>query len=184
VVALAGVLYFGIFAGVLIGVAVSLLVLLYQTNHQPVQVLGRQPGTRHWRAITEHGSEETIAGLTAVRAGGRLYFANAQRVCDHVIALVDAVSPAPRAVVFDASEIPDLEFTALMSLAGLDRDLQRRGIRLCMAGLHRVPAEMVQRALERYEGNPVRLFDDVDAAVAAFELESGQSDAGQQEEQR
>jgi len=183
VVALAGVLYFGIFAGVLIGVAVSLLVLLYQTNHQPVQVVGRQPGTRHWRAVSEHGNEETFPGLVAVRAGGRLYFANAQRACDHVLALVDATAPAPRVVVFDASEIPDLEFTALMSLGGLDHDLQSRGIELWMAGLHRVPAEMVQRALEGYKGRPVRLFDDVDAAVAAFELEIRPAAESQQKEQ-
>ena len=73
--------------------------------------------------------------------------------------------------ILDASAIPDLEFTALQALAGLNQELHTRGVTLCLAGLHRVPREMVQRALTLYEGPGVPLCDDVEAAVAAFEHE-------------
>ncbi len=171
-VAVAGVLVLGVLNGVLIAVLVSMLVLLYQTNHQPVELLGREPGTQHWRALTGAQPVETVPGLVVVRAQGRLYFANAQRVTDHLSALVEGISPSPRVVVLDASAIPDLEFTALQALAGLNQELQARGAALWLAGLHRVPREMVQRALALYEGPSVRLCDDVEAAVAAFEHEA------------
>lgn len=168
-VALVGVLPLGILNGVLVAVLVSMLVLLYQTNTQPVELLGREPGTQHWRALTPGQPGETVPGLAVVRAQGRLYFANAQRVADHVLALAEGVSPPVRLVVLDASVIPDLEFTALQTLAHLNEELHKRDVVLWLAGLHRVPREMVQRALPLYEGPSVRLCEDVAAAVAAFE---------------
>jgi hypothetical protein len=57
-------------------------------------------------------------------------------------------------------------------LARLNEALHDRGVALWIAGLHRVPREMLQRALAGYAGPPVRLFEDVGAAVAAFEHES------------
>jgi len=168
-VAVASVLGLGILNGVLVAVLVSLLVLLYQTNTQPVELLGREPGTRRWRASRGTDDLETIAGLAVVRAEGRLYFANAQHVTDGVLAVVERLSPLPRVVVFDASVIPDLEFTALQALAGLNQELHTRGVAFWLAGLHRVPREMVQRALALYDGPSGRLCDDVEAAVAAFE---------------
>jgi high affinity sulfate transporter 1 len=171
-VAAAGVLVVGILDGVLIAVLVSMLVLLFETNTQPVELLGREPGTQRWRALTPAQPGETVPGLVVVRAQGRLYFANAQRVTDHVLVLAEGVSPPVRVVVFDASVIPDLEFTALQALAGLNQELHARGAALWLAGLHRVPREMVQRALALYEGPSGRLCDDVEAAVAAFEHES------------
>src|SRR5262249_20124712 len=119
-VAVAGVLLVGILQGVLVAVLISMLVLIYQTHTQPVELLGREPGTRHWRASSGAGALDTIAGLAVVRAQGRLYFANAQRVCDHVLALVDRLSPPPRVIVLDGSAIPDLEYTALIALAELN----------------------------------------------------------------
>lgn len=170
-VAAGGVLTVGILEGVLVAIVVSMLVLLYETNTQPVELLGREPGTRHWRALTTTQPGETVAGLAVVRAQGRLYFANAQRVADQVLVLAEQVSPAARVVVFDASVIPDLEFTALQALAGLNQALHNRGVALWLAGLHRVPREMIQRAGPLYDGPAVRLCDDVETAVAAFEQE-------------
>jgi high affinity sulfate transporter 1 len=170
-VAVLAVLTLGILYGVLVAVVVSLLVLMYQTNHAPVVLLRREPKTGRWRARGQPDQMETLAGLAVVRTEGRLYFANAQRVSDHVLVLVDEVSPLPRVVVFDASLIPDLEFTALTVLDGLQRELRTRGGTLWLAGLRPVPGEMVQRALAQYEGRSVPLYDDVEAAVAAFEQE-------------
>jgi high affinity sulfate transporter 1 len=171
-VAAGGVLVLGILEGVLVAVVVSLLVLLYETNTQPVELLGREPGTQHWRALSPTQTGETVPGLAVVRAQGRLYFANAQRVTDHIFVLAEGVSPPARVVIFDASVIPDLEFTALQALAVLNQELHNHGTAFWLAGLHRVPREMVQRALALYEGPSAPLYDDVEAAVAAFERET------------
>src|SRR5262249_38432822 len=49
-VAVLAVLTLGILYGVLVAVVVSLLVLMYQTNHEPVVLLRREPETGRWRA--------------------------------------------------------------------------------------------------------------------------------------
>lgn len=170
-VALVGVLLVGILDGVLVAVAVSLLVLVYQANHPPVELLAREARTGLWRAATRAERGETIPGLAVIRTEGTLYFANAQRVGDHVLALIDPLTPPPRVVVFDASVIPDMEVTGLAMLADLNQQLHTRGMQLWLGGLRQAPREMVHRALAQYPGPAVQVFDDVEAAALAFQRE-------------
>jgi MFS superfamily sulfate permease-like transporter len=51
-VALAAVLVLGVLEGVLLAVVVSMLTLIHGVNHPPIEVLGRRPGSGHWRAWT------------------------------------------------------------------------------------------------------------------------------------
>jgi MFS superfamily sulfate permease-like transporter len=80
-VTLAGVLVFGILDGVLIAIVASVVTVLYQVNTRPVEILGRVPGTTHYRNLARHPAAEPIAGLIIVRPRGPLYFANVERVC-------------------------------------------------------------------------------------------------------
>jgi MFS superfamily sulfate permease-like transporter len=77
-VALAGVLVLGVLPGVLVAVLISLLVLLHEPDHPRVVASERAPG------------------LLVVRPEGRLFFANARRVFDHIAALAADHRPPPR----------------------------------------------------------------------------------------
>jgi sulfate permease, SulP family len=159
-VALAGVLTFGVLRGVLIAVLISLLTLAHEANH-PRIVTGRP-----------------VPGLLVVRPEGRLYFANGRRVCEQILQLAIETEPAPRVVVLDAGAIPDLEVTALERLADLAEDLHGRGMALWVTGLGQRPYEMTRRAAEllgrtSLDTGPgplgVRFFERLDHAVAAYE---------------
>jgi SulP family sulfate permease len=67
----------GVEAGVVAGVAVSVLLFLWRTSRPHMAIVGQVPGTEHCRNILRHQvvSSETV--LT-VRVDESLYFANAR----------------------------------------------------------------------------------------------------------
>jgi sulfate permease, SulP family len=159
-VALAGVLTFGVLRGVLIAVLISLLTLAHEANHP--------------RIVTDRPAP----GLLVVRSEGRLYFANGRRVSEQILQLAIETEPAPRVVVLDADAVPDLEITALERLADLAEDLHGRGMALWVTGLSQRPYEMTRRAAELLGRTSldtgsgplgVRFFERLDQAVAAYE---------------
>jgi SulP family sulfate permease len=166
-VALAGVLVLGVLQGVLVAVVISMLTLLYGTNHPPIEVLGRKPGTGSWRDRGRHPDDETVPGLMVVRPVALIYFGNAARVRRRLLDLVDAADPAPTVLVMDSGAVPDIDVTALEVLSSFDADLRARGITLWLANLNDRPLEMLRRLPNAADWER-RLFREVDDAVAAF----------------
>jgi sulfate permease, SulP family len=165
-VALVGVLAVGVLRGVLEAVLISLLVLLHELNHPRIVAGERAPG------------------LLAVRPEGRLFFANARRVCDRIAAIAVDHRPPPRVVLLDLSAVNDLEITALERLADLAEDLHGRGMVLWVAALSERPLEMVRRGAELLGRTSlqadtgrlgVRVFRALDDAVSAY---GGQTEPG------
>ena len=114
-VALAGVLAFGVLRGVLVAVLISLLVLLHELDHPRVV------------------ASEPAPGLLVVRPEERLFFANARRVVDHIAAIAGKQQPPPRVVLVDLSAVNDLEITALERLTDQAEALHRQGSALWAA---------------------------------------------------
>jgi sulfate permease, SulP family len=87
--AIVGVLSAGVLAGVVIGVGLSLLWLVYVTTRPPMPLLGRQPGTEVFRDLDEHPDDETFAGVGVLRLDSGLFFATAEALEDRVRGLTD-----------------------------------------------------------------------------------------------
>jgi len=135
VIAFAGVALLGTLKGILVAVIASLFALASQAYNPPVYALGRKRGTDVFRPLSEeHPDDETWPGFLMLRAEGRIFFANAQRVADKIWGLIQQTKPS--VVVIDCSAITDLEYTALKMLAEDDKKLQRDGIELWLAALN------------------------------------------------
>jgi sulfate permease, SulP family len=99
--ALFGVLVFDTLPGLFIGIAVSLLLLLYRASRPNIAVLGRVPAaSRHWGDVARHSENERVAGVVVLRVESGLFFANA----DHVREAIGrhASEEGVHAVVLDA----------------------------------------------------------------------------------
>lgn len=118
-VALAGVIVFGVLDGVILAVAASIGVLAYQTNRAPVDRLGVDPRTGDLRILADGEPDDLPAGVVVVRPRGRLFFANARHVCERVAAIVDGEDPRPYLLIIDFAATPDLEVTAVAALHDL-----------------------------------------------------------------
>ena len=63
-----------------------------------------------------------------VRPEGWIFFANAQRIRELLLALMDEAQP--RVVVVDFSAVPDIEYSALKMLTEVEERNRERGIEM------------------------------------------------------
>jgi sulfate permease, SulP family len=163
--ALGGVLVFDTLPGLFIGIAVSLLLLLYRASRPHVAVLGQVPGADgHYGDILRHPENRQAAGIVVLRLESGLFFANADAVRDVIRA--HAAEPGIRAVVLDAETIPYVDVTAARMLLQLGGDLEREDVRLVMAR----DIGQVRDVLRRTEGErlPLSAYPTVREAIAAL----------------
>ena len=84
VAAIVGTLVFGVLAGVMIGIALSLLWLISVATRPDIPVLGREPGTQVFRDLDEHPDDELVPGVVVIRMDGGLFFATSDALEDRV----------------------------------------------------------------------------------------------------
>ncbi|MCZ8147294.1 MAG: sulfate permease, partial [Roseomonas sp.] len=88
------VLFVGVEAGIVAGVALSLLLFLWRTSKPHMAIVGQVPGTEHFRNVDRH-AVITDPAILSLRVDESLYFANARSLEDRIYAEV-AARPALR----------------------------------------------------------------------------------------
>jgi sulfate permease, SulP family len=126
-----GVVALGVETGMVIGVACSLAVLVWRSSRPHMAVVGRVPGTEHFRNVARH-SVHTAPGLLALRVDESLFFANATEVEQHIEQLV-AADTSIRHVLLVCTAVNQIDTTALGVLTALERSLAARGITLLLS---------------------------------------------------
>jgi len=126
-----GVVLFGVEVGILMGVTLSLGTIVWRNTHPHIAVVGRLPGTQHFRNV-ERYAVQTVPGLLAVRVDESLFFANATVVEDRIEALL-ARDASVRRVALICSAINQIDATALGVLTQMERNLAARGIEFTLA---------------------------------------------------
>ncbi len=127
-----GVLTFGVLEGVLIGVVISFLYIVFRISSPHIAVLGKVPGTDHFTDIKRHPENETFPGVLVVRVDAPLVFANTHSVKDHILDLV-AEDPSITDVVMDLQTSTMLDITASNMLVELHTALEERGVDMWLA---------------------------------------------------
>lgn len=116
----------GIEAGLIAGVAASVLMLLYRSSRPHIATVGQVPGTEHYRNIRRH-AVQTWPHVLGLRVDESLYFANARYLEDHLAAEVSR-HPALRHVVLQCTAINDIDASALESLETINERLRDAGV--------------------------------------------------------
>jgi SulP family sulfate permease len=119
IAAIIGVLSSGVLAGVLIGIALSILWLVYISVTPHIHVLGRQPGTQVFRGVDDHPECETYPGLLVLRFDAGLFFASADALADRLIELHHQAEPRLHTVVLDFEGVNFVDSQGADTLAGL-----------------------------------------------------------------
>jgi anti-anti-sigma factor len=132
VAALAGVLIFDTLPGLFIGVAISLLLLIYRASHPHIAVLGKVPGTTgQYGDLERHPENQQQPGIVILRVESDLFFANADAVRQSVRA--HAAEAGCKVVVLDAETVATIDVTAVHMLAELAESLEREGVRFLVS---------------------------------------------------
>ena len=164
IAALLGVTVFDPLPGLFIGIAVSLLLLIYRASRPYVATLGKTPGPDgHYRDIDRHPDARTPDHVAVLRVESSLYFANADAVRARI--LQAAAGEHIRAVVLDAETIPFIDVTSARMLAELTDELRERGVRLLIAREVGQVRDVVRHVVD--ERVLTNLYPTVEAAVDA-----------------
>ncbi|MDN3552056.1 sulfate permease [Halomonas almeriensis] len=124
-------LFHGVESGILAGVVLSLGLHLYRTSQPHSAVVGRVPGTEHFRNVRRH-EVETDERLSILRVDESLYFANARYLEDTVMALV-ARQPGVADIVLACQAVNLIDASALESLEAINSRLRDAGVSLHLA---------------------------------------------------
>jgi len=127
----AGVVFWGVEQGIVLGVVLSLGLLVWRSSRPHMAVVGRVPGTEHFRNIDRY-DVETLPDLIALRMDESLFFANAHALEEKIESLI-ALHPETRRVLLILSAVNRLDATALDVLTAWEETLAARGIALQFA---------------------------------------------------
>lgn len=141
-----GVLVVGLEAGIGIGIGLSLATLLFRASQPHIAVVGRIPGTEHFRNVARHGVQ-TLPNALFVRVDESMFFGNLRAIEERLGAELEA-APAVRDLVLIMSAVNRIDVTALEALTDMHRDLGLRQIRLHLA-------ELKGPVQDRLQGTPL-----------------------------
>jgi sulfate permease, SulP family len=171
-VAIVGTLIFGVLAGVLIGIGLSLLWLISVATRPSMPLLGRERGTQVYRELDEHPADEQYPGVVVLRLDGGLFFATSDALEDRVRE-VALSTPVINGIVLDCEGIDFIDSQGSAKMGELLDLTEQAGVSLRLARVK--PA--VEKVLRR-DGYFERLGEDrthgnVHRAVEAQLEESG-----------
>ncbi len=165
IAAMLGVLVFDTLPGLFIGIAISLLLLLYRASRPYIATLGKVDDV--FVDLGRHPHAKVPAGVAIERIEGGLYFANADAVRDRLLAAAEG--DGVRAVILDAETIPFVDVTAANMLDALAGELRRRGVRLVIARDVGLVRDMLDKVAEDSALHDV--YPSVQAAVDSVHAE-------------
>jgi sulfate permease, SulP family len=109
-----------------------------------------------------------------VRIEGRVFFANAQRIGEKLLLLLDQASP--KVVVVDFSSVIDIEYSALKALIEGEEKVRQRGIFLWLVALNPEVLRMVQRSSLGETLGRERMLFDLETAVKRYQAQLASPD--------
>jgi high affinity sulfate transporter 1 len=134
VMAIVGTLVFGVLAGVMIGIALSLIWLIYVATHPDLPTLGLQAGTQVFRDLEEHPEDERFSQVIPIRLDGGLFFATSDALEDRVRELIHA-NPGLTGLVLDCEGINFIDSQGSAKLRDVVTLAGEAGITLRLARL-------------------------------------------------
>jgi MFS superfamily sulfate permease-like transporter len=168
-IALAGVLAFGILKGVIISVILSLIFVIRKASHPNVAVLGRIGDALSFSDIARHPNNILIKGLLILRVEYAIMYFNADLIFQKIISTIDQYQDGLKLLVIDLASSPYVDVGGSKMLVQLADHCHKKGIKLKIVdALSEVRDILRKQGLEDYIGHISRQ-DSLTEVVAEFE---------------
>ena len=128
-------LIFGIEEGVLAGVVLSVLMVMYRNAQPHIAVLGQLPDTNYYRNVNRFPEAIQIPDCTIIRFDSQLFFANSLYFKEFIESVVEAQPHPLKGLILDATGINDIDSSGLHALEETSLFLKKNGIIFYIAGL-------------------------------------------------
>jgi len=157
--------------GVEYGIALAIVASIVdhlRHSYSPLDSVLVKSAEGHWHAVPVTPGERTEDGLAVYRFGTNLYYANASKLAEDVMALAGHGDPL-RWLVVDWAAIGDVDYTASAGLIKIIEHLHRREVRLVFSSV----LDPVRQQLDRYGISADACYDTPGEALEAFHAVRG-----------
>ena len=128
-------LFIGIKEGILFGIVLSLIMLIYKSTKPHIAVLGQVPGTHFYRNIKRFDDVIVQEKILIVRFDAQLYFANTQYFKDKLKEFSSEKGIALELLIIDGESLNALDSSAIFALEEVHDYFTSRGITVAFTGL-------------------------------------------------
>tara|TARA_B100001059_G_C17830277_1_gene584210 strand:+ start:1789 stop:3522 length:1734 start_codon:yes stop_codon:yes gene_type:complete len=134
----------GVEIGILTGVGLSLLLYLYRTSKPHSAIVGRVPGTEHFRNV-DRFDVETCKRILTLRVDESLYFANARYLEDLIYEQV-ASNPELKHFILMCPAVNLIDASALESLEAINHRLKDSGVTFYLSEVKGPVMDQIKRS--------------------------------------
>ncbi len=138
------VLILGIETGILIGVAATIVMLMWKMSRPHVAIVGRVGQSEHFRNVLRHDVQLT-EGVLAFRVDESLNFANAPFLESYLQEQI-AEHRGLHSVLLISSGINDIDATGIEKLETIKRELETAGVSLYLSDVKGPVMDRLKRA--------------------------------------
>ena len=150
----------GVMPGISVAVVLSLIAHV-QHSYRPRTRLLTRHDAGEWHAVPVAPGIFAAPGVIVYRFEADLFYNNAGHFMDEVLGLLATTTPPVHAIVFDASTVSDVDYSAAKMLLQMHTEFSQRGVRVTVVAA----SDEVYDELARYGLNidAVSIKDAVDA---------------------
>lgn len=136
VFAAAGVIFIGVMAGIVIGVALSLVAFIDRASKPHSAILGISPSQDSFGDIEENPDYSQIPGVLIYRFDAPFVFTNSEQMGSEIRKIIRESVSATHFLIIDCEMMYDMDTTASDQLRELKTYLENEGICLLLARVH------------------------------------------------
>ena len=126
-VAVAGVLLFGILKGVLIAVVLSLVLLIRRLAYPFVPVLGKIGSSDQYSDISRHPDNTLMDGVNIQRIEASILYFNSGYIHERILQNMQGCRIDPRLLILDLSAVPTIDISGSQMLHHLIEEFKNKG---------------------------------------------------------
>jgi len=128
-------LILGIEYGVLAGVMLSILMVLFRISTPHIAVLGKISDTRFYRNVSRFPNAEQLQSVIIFRFDAQLFFGNAQYFKDTIEGIVSEQKDQLEVFILNALSITSMDSTGLNALEEIHQFLEKNEVELYITGV-------------------------------------------------
>ncbi len=159
----------GIETGIISGMVLSLLVVIYKASRPHMAQLGRVPGSNIYRNVDRFADLDVKENLLMVRIDGPIYFANVEFIKDKLDKWIQERNDQVKMIVFNMESVTNIDSTGAHELNEWINTWRNSEIDICMTSIKGPVRDVLNRwaILECVGADHV--FVDDNSAVSAFD---------------
>ena len=162
-------LFVGITQGIIAGVLIALIFVIYRSSVPHVAILGRIKNTNYYRNINRFKEDiEDPSSVLIFRFDSHMFFGNQEYFKQSLLSEIHKRPTPPQGVIVNLESVNHIDSTALFMLGELIENLQERNIRLVLAGAIGPVRDLLQNSRVRNLLGTEAFFENTHSAYLWF----------------